>query len=199
MRNRILRTLGMLGLSVCLLAGSALAGFAADAPAKEPCKENEHEWKVETDYKDECVKTEFRVGNETITLCPHCGKQNDKERLTKVKNTFSNFSNLEVYAGTLENGQKAMTVAFYYPTFHEKVFCTKCDTVKSETTTKARVLTSAVTANIEIPAETLGGASLVCIRPDGTRTPVSVSFSEDGRKAFFQLDMSSGAQLLYLV
>lgn len=190
----------MLGLSVCLLAGSAVAGFAAEEPAKEdPCKDGKHEWVTVEDWKDDCVKTSFQVGDETVTICPHCGKQNDKERLTKVQNTFSNFSNLEVYTGTLENGKKAMTVAFYYPTYHTKTYCKKCDKVANESTTKARVMASAVKANIEIPAQTISGYTLMLINADGTQTPVDVSISEDGRKAFFQLDMTSGAQLLYLV
>lgn len=201
MRNRIGRTLAMLGLSVCILVGGAVSGVAAE-PASKECKDGEHEWVVEESYKDDCVPTNFSLDGKTVTLCPHCGKEgkeHPEERLTKVKNTFSNFSNLEVYEGTLKSGQQVMTVAFYYPSYIRTTLCAKCGKVRETETIKARVMTSNVVANIEIPAEALNGHSLVLVNADGTKTPVTVSISENGRKAFFQLNMASGAQLLELV
>ena len=201
MRKRILKTLAMLGLSVCLLAGGVASAFAAE-PAKEECKENEHEWKVEETYVDDCIPTEFNLDGKTVILCPHCGKEGKKdpeERLSKVKFTFSNFSNLEIYKGTLKSGQEVMTVAFYYPTYTRTVVCKKCGKVADTETTKARVMTLDVTANIEMPADVLDGHSLVLVNADGTKTPVDVSIDTSRNKAFFQLNMAKGTQLLELV
>ena len=201
MRKRILKTLAMLGLSVCILVGGAVSGFAEE-PAKKECKEDEHEGKTVVEYREDCVPTDFTLDGETVTLCPHCGKEGKKDpvqRLTKVKNTFSNFSNLEIYEGDLKSGQKVMTVAFYYQTCMNKVVCTKCGKVKSNTVvTDARVLESNVTANIELPASAVQGYTLMQVHADGSKTPVEVSYSENGQKAFFQLNMASGAQLLVL-
>ena len=114
MRKRILKTLAMLGLSVCILVGGAVSSVAEE-PARKECKENEHEWKTFVEYREDCVPTDFTLEGKTFTLCPHCGKEGRKDpvqRLTKVKNTFSNFSNLEIYEGSLQDGPKIMTVAF---------------------------------------------------------------------------------------
>ena len=143
---------------------------------------------------------DYKQGNEFV--CPHCGKEGRKDpvqRLTKVKNTFSNFSNLEIYEGSLQDGPKIMTVAFYYQTCMNKVVCTKCGKVKSNTVvTDARVMDSDVTANIELPASAVQGYTLQQVHADGSKTPVQVSYSENGQKAFFQLNMAGGAQLLLL-
>ena len=128
MRKRIMKTLAMLGLSVCILVGGAVSGVAEE-PARKECKENEHKWKTFVEYREDCVPTDFTLDGKTFTLCPHCGKEGRKDpvqRLTKVKNTFSNFSNLEIYEGSLQDGPKIMTVAFYYQTCMNKVVCTKC-------------------------------------------------------------------------
>lgn len=201
MRKRIMKTLAMLGLSVCILVGGAVSGVAEE-PARKECKENEHKWKTFVEYREDCVPTDFTLEGKTFTLCPHCGKEGRKDpvqRLTKVKNTFSNFSNLEIYEGSLQDGPKIMTVAFYYQTCMNKVVCTKCGKVKSNTVvTEARVMDSDVTANIELPASAVQGYTLQQVHADGSKTPVQVSYSENGQKAFFQLNMAGGAQLLLL-
>ena len=183
MRKRILKTLAMLGLSVCILVGGAVSGVAEE-PARKECKENEHEWKTFVEYREDCVPTDFTLDGKTFTLCPHCGKEGRKDpvqRLTKVKNTFSNFSNLEIYEGSLQDGPKIMTVAFYYQTCMNKVVCTKCGKVKSNTVvTDARVMDSDVTANIELPASAVQGYTLQQVHADGSKTPVQVSSSENG-------------------
>ena len=202
MKKRILKTLTMLGLSVCILVGGAVSGFAADAK-EDKCPKSEdgkHTWEHVVEYKQDCVFTDFRVGNETVTLCPHCGREGEKnsvQSLTKVKNTFSNFSNLEIYTGTLKNGQKAMTVAFYYPTAIEKRVCTQCNKEEVLSTTKARVMAADVTANIQLPADAVKGYTLMKVNADGSQSPVEVSFDESGH-AFFQLNASSGSQLIIL-
>ena len=50
MRKRILKTLAMLGLSVCILVGGAVSGVAEE-PARKECKENEHKWKTFVEYR----------------------------------------------------------------------------------------------------------------------------------------------------
>ena len=92
-----------------------------------------------------------------------------------------------------------MTAAFYYPTVIERVICEKCGTVKSEEITPARVMAQPVIASIEVPANTVSSYSLMQINADGTETPVSVSYNTELNKAYFQLDVTTGAQLLRMV
>lgn len=195
----------MLGLSVCVLAGSMVSGFAAEASDKDACpksKDGKHVWTVTEEWKEDCIPTDFKLDDETITLCPHCGtegKEKPEPRLTKVKGAFSNFSNLEVYKGSLKNGKQVMTVAFYNATYIRRVVCTECKEVKSEETTKARFMASDVKANIEMPVDTVRGYTLLLVHADGTKTPIDVSINEERNKAFFQLDVKSGPQLIELV
>lgn len=202
MRNRVLKALAALGLSVCVLAGSAVAGMAEGTPSeKADC--TEHVWKTTTEYKYDCVETAFRHqlpdGTvETLKLCPGCGREDGTARLKKVNGAFSNFSGLEVYSGTLKNGEQVMTVAFYYPTTIRKVVCEKCGLVKSEITTPARCMASQVEASVELPASAVEGYTLMLVHADGTESPVELSRNEETGKAFFKLDLTSGAQLLRL-
>ena len=87
MRTRILKTLAMLGLSACLLVGSAVSGFAADAANKDTCpksKDGKHEWKITEEWKEDCVPTDFSLDGETITLCPHCGKEIRRQTVDQI-------------------------------------------------------------------------------------------------------------------
>ena len=191
MKNRILKALASFGLSVCVLAGSSVVSMAEETPGKTECKE--HTWKTTTEYKTECVETTFQHKlpdgtTETLTLCPECGKVKNNTQLTKVNGVFSNFSNLTVH-----------TAAFYYPTVIERVICEKCGTAKSEEVTPARVMAQPVIASIEVPANTVSGYSLMQINADGTETPVSVSYNTELNKAYFRLDVTTGAQLLRTV
>ena len=202
MKNRILKALASFGLSVCVLAGSSVVSMAEETPGKTECKE--HTWKTTTEYKTECVETTFQHKlpdgtTETLTLCPECGKVKNNTQLTKVNGVFSNFSNLTIHTGTLKNGEQVMTAAFYYPTVIERVICEKCGTVKSEEVTPARVMAQPVIASIEVPANTVSDYSLMQINADGTETPVSVSYNTELNKAYFQLDVTTGAQLLRMV
>ena len=177
MKNRILKALASFGLSVCVLAGSSVVSMAEETPGKTECKE--HTWKTTTEYKTECVETTFQHKlpdgtTETLTLCP-------------------------VHTGTLKNGEQVMTAAFYYPTVIERVICEKCGTVKSEEVIPARVMAQPVIASIEVPANTVSGYSLMQINADGTETPVSVSYNTELNKAYFRLDVTTGAQLLRMV
>lgn len=179
-----------------------MVSMAEETPGKTECKE--HTWKTTTEYKTECVETTFQHKlpdgtTETLTLCPECGKVKNNTQLTKVNGVFSNFSNLIVHTGTLKNGEQVMTAAFYYPTVIERVICEKCGTVKSEEVTPARVMAQPVIASIEVPANTVSGYSLMQINADGTETPVSVSYNTELNKAYFRLDVTTGAQLLRMV
>ena len=60
MRKRIMKTLAMLGLSVCILVGGAVSGVAEE-PARKECKENEHKWKTFVEYREDCVPTDFTL------------------------------------------------------------------------------------------------------------------------------------------
>ena len=163
MRTRILKTLAMLGLSACLLVGSAVSGFAADAANKDTCpksKDGKHEWKITEEWKEDCVPTDFSLDGKTITLCPHCGKEGKTdpvERLSEVKFAFSNYSNIKVYKGSLKNGKTVMTVAFYNSTYIQNAVCAKCGKVENLRTTAARVMDSDTTTNIELPVDAVKG------------------------------------------
>ena len=65
--------------------------------------------------------------------------------------------------------------------------------------TPARVMAQPVIASIEVPANTVSGYSLMQINADGTETPVSVSYNTELNKAYFRLDVTTGAQLLRMV
>ena len=181
MRTRILKTLAMLGLSACLLVGSAVSGFAADAANKDTCpksKDGKHEWKITEEWKEDCVPTDFSLDGKTITLCPHCGKEGKTdpvERLSEVKFAFSNYSNIKVYKGSLKNGKTVMTVAFYNSTYIQNAVCAKCGKVENLRTTAARVMDSDTTTNIELPVDAVKGYSLLLVNADGTKTPIDVN------------------------
>lgn len=205
MRTRILKTLAMLGLSACLLVGSAVSGFAADAANKDTCpksKDGKHEWKITEEWKEDCVPTDFSLDGKTITLCPHCGKEGKTdpvERLSEVKFAFSNYSNIKVYKGSLKNGKTVMTVAFYNSTYIQNAVCAKCGKVENLHTTAARVMDSDTTTNIELPVDAVKGYSLLLVNADGTKTPIDVSIDEARNKAFFQLNTKGGAKLIEMV
>ena len=56
-----------------------------------------------------------------------------------------------------------------------------------------------VIASIVVPANTVSGYSLMQINADGTETPVNVSYNTELNKAYFRLDVTTGAQLLRMV
>ena len=43
-------------------------------------------------------------------FCAECGKVNDKAVMTEITDSFSAYGQLYVYTGTLDNGEKMMTV-----------------------------------------------------------------------------------------
>ncbi len=198
MKRTVMKTLALLSLSACILAGGAVSAFAAEGET-EPCK---HQWKAVVETRNECVETSFlhRLADgstETLKLCPVDGEQDGKARLTRVKDVFSNFYGVTVYKGTLTNGMEAMTVAFYYPEMTEKRVCELCGLTETLSHSDSRIMASQVDASIEMPKEVVEGYDLMLVEPDGSEQKIEVSIGE--KKAFFKLNVASGARLIHLV
>ena len=206
MRTTALKTLAMLGLSACILAGGAVSGFAAEpGGSQEDCK---HEWRYETELKTTCIDTTFQHRTtdgtvETITLCPVCGKEGASAawkpgdvQLTEVKDAFANFSGLTIHTGTLSNGMQVLTVGFYYPDTTEKQVCKLCGETQILSHSDARLMYGQVDASIELPKEVVESYDLMLVNEDGSETKLDVSIGE--KKAFFKLNMTPGTRLIRL-
>lgn len=207
MRTTARNILALLGLSVCILAGGAVAGFAAEpGGTPEDCK---HEWHYETELKTTCIDTTFqhRAADgtmEAITLCPVCGTEaktsvwsNEKDiHLAKVSGAFANFSGLTIYTGTLRDGMDVLTVAFYYPEETVTRTCELCKKTETVSHSDARLMASQVEASIELPKEVVENYDLLLVNEDGSETPLDVSIGE--KKAFFKLNMTPGTRLIRL-
>lgn len=206
MRTTARNILALLGLSVCILAGGAAVGFAAEpGSTPEDCK---HEWHYETELKTTCIDTTFqhRAADgtvETLTLCPVCGKEGASAawkpgdgQLAEVKDAFANFSGLTVHTGTLSNGMQVLTVGFYYPDTTEKKICNLCGETQILSHSDARLMYGQVDASIELPKEVVENYDLLLVNEDGSETPLDVSIGE--KKAFFKLNMTPGTRLIRL-
>ncbi len=210
MKTTAMKTLAMLGLSACILVGSAVSGFAAEPSGSQKDQEEcEHKWKYETEVKNTCIETSYLYRNadgttQTITLCPACGQEGkvgvwdpDNAQLREVTGVSSNFSNLTVHTGTLHNGMNVMTVAFYYPEKTEKRICELCKLVETLDHSDSRFMASDIEASISLPKEVVENYDLMLVNADGTETKLDVSLGE--KQASLTLNMASGAQLIHLV
>lgn len=176
----------MLNLSACVLIGGAISSFAAEPATAQvvehkdcACSNHSSKCDVPEDISGEntTIVAQFKNtdgSTSNYTICSDCGKVNGKATLTKVNNAFANFSNLRVYTGTLDNGEKIMTV----------------------TCLGGQGAMTNVTANVELPASVVEGYDLYLVNEDGTETKLDVSI---GRKAFVKVSMQDGAALIHMV
>ncbi len=180
MKNSM-KTIAMLSLSACVLVGGAISSFAAE-PASVTAQVTGHETSTCKTYDsvtndNATIVAQFTNADgssKTYTICAECGKVNGKTTLTKVQNAFANFSSLNVYTGTLDNGEKVMTVTCLGGT---------------------GAITD-VSANVELPVSAVEGYDLYLVNEDGTETKLDVSI---GRKAFVKVSMQNGAALIHMV
>ncbi len=181
-----LKTIAMLNLSACVLIGGAISSFAAEPATAQvvehkdcACSNHSSKCDVPEDVSGEntTIVAQFKNtdgSTSNYTICSDCGKVNGKATLTKVNNAFANFSNLRVYTGTLDNGEKIMTV----------------------TCLGGQGAITDVSANVELPASVVEGYDLYLVNEDGTETKLDVSI---GRKAFVKVSMQDGAALIHMV
>lgn len=204
-----MKTLAMLGLSVCILLEGTLSAFAEN-PSSDSETECEHQWKYTTETKNTCIDVTFQHKNadgtvETLVLCPVCGKEEKKSEwsdekevvLTEVSGTFSNFSGLKIRTGTLRDGMNVLLIGFYYPEETTTRTCERCKKVETVSHVDARLMASEVEASIELPKEVVENYDLMLINTDGTETKLDVSIGE--KKAHLKLNMTPGTRLIHLV
>ncbi len=172
-----LKTIAMLNLSACVLIGGAISSFAA-APTSTTAQVVSHKVSTCSASNDNAaIVVQFKNADGTTsnyTICADCGKVNGKSTLTAVSGAFTNFADLNVYTGTLDNGEKIMTV----------------------TCLGGQGAMTNVTANVELPASVVEGYDLYLVNEDGTETKLDVSI---GRKAFVKVSMQDGAVLIHMV
>ena len=180
--KKMMKTTAMLSLSACVMVGSAISSFAA-APESGTLKVWGHttstcqEYRSNVNNANAVILAQFQGANGTnhnYAICAECGDVNGKAALTKVENAFANFSGLQVYTGTLDNGEKIMTV----------------------TCLSGQGAMTDVSANVELPVSAVQGYDLYLVNEDGTETKLDVSM---GRKAFVKVNMQDGAALIHMV
>lgn len=182
MMKKMIKTFAMLSLSACVLTGGAISSFAA-APASTTVSILGHATSTCEDYNgndndNAVILAQFKNADGTVNnyaICAECGEVNGKVELTKVENTFANFAGLNVYTGTLDNGEKVMTV----------------------TCLSGRGAMTDVSANVELPVSVVKGYDLYLVNADGSETKLNVS--EGKKKASVKVSMQDGAALIRMV
>ena len=119
--------------------------------------------------------------NQTGVLSSHrvdvaTGAQKDAPALQAVTSTYTNFSGLTVFHGTLANGERIMTVAL----------------IGSDGISEVDI-----TLNVVVNTDVVAGYRLMLVNADGTETELSVG-SGNG-KSSFALNFANGAQIIHLV
>lgn len=171
MMNRTAKAVAMLSLSACVLVGGAVSSFAAEPTATATVTGRTTSSCCDGGDKDK-ILAQFQNKDGTVSsysICAEGGEVNGVEALEEVKYTFSNFSGTTVYEGTLDNGEKVMTVT--------------CG--------------SQYGATIDIDKEAVEGYDLYVVNSDGTETKLEVGIG--ARRASFKVDMSEGAVLIHMV
>lgn len=180
--KKCMKTIAMFSLSACVLTAGAISSFAA-APTASTVKILGHatstceEYRSNRDNDNAVIVAQFKDADDTAknyTICAEGGEVNGKATLTKVNETFANFTGLQVYTGTLDNGEKIMTVA--------------CLGGSGAMT--------GVSANVELPRSAVEGYDLYLVNADGTETKLDVSL---GKKASMKVNMEDGAALIRMV
>ena len=176
------KTIAMLSLSACVLTGGAISSFAAE-PAAITARVLGHATSTCEEYNgadndNAVIIAQFRNADgaaKQYAICAECGEVNGKETLSKVKETFANFSGLNVYEGTLDNGEKIMTV----------------------TCLSGGGAMKNVAAAVEMPRTAVEGYDLYLVHADGSESKLDVSLGKS--KASVQVSMQDGAALIHMV
>ena len=111
------------------------------------------------------------------TICAEGGEVNGSTALTELTSASSNFYGTRVYTGTLDNGQRVMTVA-----------CINGNGAMTGTT-----------ADVRVPNDAVKGYDLYLVGSDGTETKLNVSSSSNSSCSVVRVNMQDGAALIHLV
>ena len=172
----MMKRIAMLALSACVLAGSAVSSFATESHYTATIlghQKNECEGTADAEI---VVRFSSPYGEvKDYVICGECGDVNGQSGLSEVDNTVANFSELYVYQGKLDNGEKVMTVA--------------CLT--SEVSAM-----SGVTANVMMPWDAIEGYDLYLVNADGTETKLE---PYGGDWAYLDVYMEDGTALICMV
>ena len=174
----MMKRIAMFTLSACMLAGGAVSSFAAGASSHYTAAILSHQ----TDACEGTEKAELTVrfsspyGDvQDYVICGECGDVNGKSCLSEVDDTVGNFSELCVYQGKLDNGERIMTVACLSSGVNAM---------------------SGVTANVMMPWDAIEGYDLYLVNADGTETKIE-PYGTDW--AYIDVYMDGGTALIRMV
>ena len=179
MMKTTLKTIAMFTLSACVMTGGAVASFAAE-PASISAAVLAHQTSTCGDYDNANAEILARFSNADgstsfYDICAEGGEVNGTDTLTRLNNVSSNFSGTRVYTGTLDNGQRVMTVA--------------CLSGNGAMT--------GVSADVWVPKSAVEGYDLYLVHSDGTETKLDTDMRTSS--AVIHVDMQDGAALIRLV
>ena len=175
----MMKRIAMLTLSACMLVGGAVSSFAATGASSHytvsilghqtnDCKgtaKGEIVARFSSPYGDV----------QDYVICGECGDVNGESCLSEVDDATANLSELCVYQGKLDNGERIMTVA--------------C--LSSGVTTMTDV-----TANVMMPWDAIEGYDLYLVNADGTETKIE-PYGTDW--AYIDVYMDGGTALIRMV
>ena len=174
--KRIASSIAVLGLSACLLAGSAIPAFAA-APAAVITGHQASTCHNATNA-NMVIAAQFTQEDGTVsthTICAYGGEVDGKAALTRASGVFANFSDLYVYTGTLPEGTQVMTVS-----------CLGASGAMKH-----------ITADLQLPQQLVAGYDLYLIQSDGQE--VNLNIDRSGTWAKTSVRLQDGAALLRMV
>ena len=197
-----MKTLAMLSLSACVITGCAISSFAAEpvttvssyvvtssvissaavVPASTSAAVLGHQTSTcgDDDHTNAEILARFQNADGSTsyyTICAEGGEVNGEAALTRVDSASSNFYGTHVYTGTLDNGQRVMTVA--------------CISGSGAMTGR--------TADVHVPNSVIKGYDLYLVGSDGTETKLNVSSRSNSNYSVVRVNMQDGAALLRLV
>ena len=156
----MMKRIAMLTLSACMLVGGAVSSFAATgASSHYTVSILGHQTNdCEGTAKGEIVaRFSSPYGDvQDYVICGECGDVNGVSSLKKVSNATANFSGLKIYQGTLDNGERIMTVSCLSSGY--------------------TALTN-VSANVMLPSSSIEGYDLYLVNADGSETKLDISTS----------------------
>lgn len=175
-----MKTIATLTLTACVLTGGAISSFAAAPASAVSAAVIGHQSSTCGDSDNTNGEIIARFTNtdgstSTYTICAEGGEVNGEDTLTELS-SYSIFSGTHVYTGTLDNGERVMTVAAL--------------SGGKATTTNENV-------NVWVSKSAIDGYDLYLVNSDGTETKLDVSYS--GSDAILHVSMKDGASLIHMV
>ena len=175
----MMKRIAMLTLSACMLVGGAVSSFAATgASSHYTVSILGHQTNdCEGTAKGEIVaRFSSPYGDvQDYVICGECGDVNGESGLSKVKDAYGNFSELYVYQGKLDNGERVMMVSCL--------------------TSEVNAM-SGVTANVMLPWSAVDGYDLYLVNADGTETKLE-PYGTDW--AYLNVYLDGGTALIRMV